>query len=387
MYGAMDAASGRESLETVQRGRPSPLRVLHLANHCRNSGNGIVNVAVDLACAQSERGDAVAYASAPGELDAVLAGAKVRQELLDQRRRAPWAVIAMLFRYAALVRAWKPDVVHAHMLTGAILAWLLRPFFGYAIATTVHNEFQRFSSVMRVGDVVIAVSASVANALIARGFPAERVSVVLNGSVGSRRRRRGVSPAPLQRPSIITVAGLNDRKGIPDLMAAFERIAKESAEAHLYLVGDGPKRREYERRARKSGVAERIHFVGFCPDPTPYFEACDLFVLASRDEPFGLVLTEAREAGCAIVASQTGGIPEALDGGKAGVLVEPRNVTALAEAMLVMLRNTDRRRAYTAAARNNLERFSVERMESEVRQAYARVLGAGFRERDDRAYS
>ena len=112
--------------------------------------------------------------------------------------------------------------------------------------------------------------------------------------------------------------------------------------AHLYLVGDGPERELFERQARRSRWSDRIHFEGFQTVPQAYMLSADVFVLASRRESFGLVLIEARQAGCAIVATNVDGVAEALDGGRAGMLVPPRNVPSLAVALTRMLRN-DRR--------------------------------------------
>ena len=88
--------------------------------------------------------------------------------------------------------------------------------------------------------------------------------------------------------------------------------------AFLYLVGTGPYRQAYEELANQTGFGDRIQFCGCQADPRPYLLGSDLFVLASHAEPGGLVLAEAREAGCAIIATSVGGIPEMLDGGKRG---------------------------------------------------------------------
>jgi glycosyltransferase involved in cell wall biosynthesis len=102
--------------------------------------------------------------------------------------------------------------------------------------------------------------------------------------------------------------------------------------------------------------------------------SADVFVLASRRDSFGLVLLEAREAECAIVASDVDGIPEALNGGTAGMLVPPQNAQALAEALRQMLRDPNLRDAWRRRASENLAGFSVERMASEVTEVYRELL-------------
>jgi glycosyltransferase involved in cell wall biosynthesis len=123
---------------------------------------------------------------------------------------------------------------------------------------------------------------------------------------------------------------MHDRKGISELIQAFCSIAPEFPEANLYLVGDGADREKFEVQAQASGFADRIHFEKFQPEPQRYLKSTDIFVLASHKDPSPLVIPEAREAGCAIVATHVDGIPEALDHGEAGDLVPPHSSEHLA---------------------------------------------------------
>jgi glycosyltransferase involved in cell wall biosynthesis len=164
------------------------------------------------------------------------------------------------------------------------------------------------------------------------------------------------------------------RKGIAELITAFQQIAPEFPNAHLYLVGDGPDRAEFELQAESSTVHDRIHFEGFQPHPQRYLQSTDIFVLASHREPFGLVLSEARELGCAIVASNVDGIPEALDEGNAGILVPPANPKVLTEAMAYLLKDFDQLNAWKSRAAQNLEWLGVERVCDETLMVYSELL-------------
>jgi glycosyltransferase involved in cell wall biosynthesis len=86
------------------------------------------------------------------------------------------------------------------------------------------------------------------------------------------------------------------------------------------------------------------------------------------------VLSEAREAGCAIVASNVGGIPEALDSGAAGILVPPADPAALSEALGLLLRDPAVREAYRARAREGLAAFSAQRYSDDIERIYATLL-------------
>ncbi len=349
------------------------MRILHILNDVCKLGNGIINVAVDLACVQVEAGHCVAIASAGGDYETLLAKHGVTHFHLDQHRR-PLNLIKAGRRYRAIIGSFQPEIVHAHMMTGVLLAWALRGNAPYSLVSTVHNEFQRSAVLMGLADRAIAVSYAVKDAMQQRGIPAAKLRVVQNGTIGSPRHPAIRSPVTLHHPAIATVAGMYHRKGIAELIRAFEQIGTEFPTAHLYLIGNGPDRDTFATQARDSPVGDRIHFEGFQPHPQNYLQATDIFVLASHREPFGLVLAEAREAGCAIVASRVDGIPEALDNGAAGILVPPAEATGLAGAMAYLLRHPDQLIHWQNRAQQNLTWLKVSRVHTETLAVYTELL-------------
>jgi len=267
------------------------MRILHILNHINRSGNGIVNVAVDLACLQAKAGHDVGIAAADGKYQALLKTHRVEHFYLNQHRSFKnLSKLARTFRH--IIQTFQPDIVHAHMITGVLLAKVLRAKARYGLVSTVHNEFERSAVLMGCADRVIAVSQAVSNSMQARGISSKKLRLVCNGTVGSPRTQPLASymPLPLQRPAITTVAGMYQRKGIAELIAAFSQVAADFPTAHLYLVGDGPDRSSFEAQAQQTAVADRIHFEGFQPEPQRYLLSTDIFVLASHQEPFGLAL-------------------------------------------------------------------------------------------------
>lgn len=350
------------------------MRILHLTNHVQKIGNGIVNVAVDLACLQAKLGHEVAVASAGGDFEALLVSNNITHFHLEQSR-TPIKLLKAVWRYIDIVREFQPDIVHAHMMTGVVLASVLRNS-SYRLVSTVHNEFQRSAIFMGLADRVIAVSHAVAKSMEKRGIPQSKLSVVSNGTLGSPRHRniKEYRPLPLHRPAITTVAGMYQRKGIGEVIDGFIEIADKFPNAHLYLVGDGPDRKMFEEKVKRTKFTNRIHFEGFQTEPQKYMLASDIFVLASYHESFGLVLTEAREAGCAIVASDVDGIPETLDNRQAGILVPPKDSHAIAEAITTLLSDPSELNKWKLVARKNLERFSAARVNEETIAIYQELL-------------
>ncbi|NJO39561.1 MAG: glycosyltransferase family 4 protein [Cyanobacteria bacterium CRU_2_1] len=351
------------------------MRILHVLNHIRQVGNGIVNVTIDLACLQAASGQEVGVASIGGEYEALLTRYGVKHFQLDQTRR-PINLIKSVWRYRTIVQNFQPDIVHAHMMTGVVLAKGLRANSGYVLVSTVHNEFQRSAILMGWADRVIAVSHAVAQSMVKRGVPKQKLRVVTNGTLGSPRTRllKDYYPASLKHPAIVTVAGLYQRKGIAELIDAFAQVAPDFPDAHLYIVGKGPDQTRFETQAQRTGVAERIHFEGFQPEPQQYLIAADIFILASHRDPSPLVIPEAREAGCAIIASQVDGIPEALDNGQAGILVPPADSCALAIALQQLLSDSVLLHKWKNQAKQNLEPLTALRVNEEILAVYHELV-------------
>ena len=348
------------------------MNILHIANHVKQSGNGIVNVMIDLACEQAKMGHNVAVASGGGQYTELLHKNNIQHYKLDQSRK-PLKMMQAFFYFRKMVKQFEPDIIHAHMMTGALLSRMLKGFKKYKIVTHVHNEFQKSADVMKVGDSVIAVSQAVAASMMNRGVKEQKLRVVHNGTVGSQRKVAD-GELVLNGPSIVTVAGLYERKGIQDLIEAFDKVVAEYPEANLYLLGDGPDRGQFQLKASQSRAKEQIHFMGFCSNPHSYMKAADVFVLASHKDPFPLVLIEAREAGCAIVATHVDGIPEALDFGESGMLVPPQSPKHLADAIVNMLRDPEIRNKYSRHAMQGLDYYSVERVAKDTLKIYQELL-------------
>lgn len=351
------------------------MRILHVLNDLSNRGNGIVNVTVDLASEQRKNGHEVAIAAGKGEFSELIQSLGVRYYIMDQSRNTKNLVHAVI-RMWLIVRQFKPDIIHAHMRTGVILAWICSRFPRVPLIAHLHNVHDRESSIMRIADRVIAVSQSVRDTMSARAIPFEKLRVVLNGPLNSPRTPAidTLIPRVLRRPAITTVAGLNHRKGISELLHAFELIAEEFPGVHLYLVGDGPERALFEGCAGASQYAQRIHFEGCQSEPQAYMMGSDIFVLASRRDSIGLVLMEARQAGCAIVATAVDGIPEALDKGAAGVLVPAQDPVAMAAAFRKLLRDDGLRHELQKRAREGCDYFSCCRMNDDVEAVYRELV-------------
>ena len=372
------------------------MKILHVANELVDTGNGIVNSAVDLACTQSMAGHDVSFVSSGGGHVALLANHKVRHHEASLNPHRAFQLLCGLPRLRYILQSEKPEIVHAHMMTNAVLMRLGRSFGGfgnYGLVTTIHNEWRLTSHLMRAGDRVIVLSDHGKKTFRNRGFPEHKLRIVPHGILHSPRRLNEVEhekvAPPLQdrAPLIVTMAGLYRRKGIGDLIAAFGQIADEFPKASVLVLGWGPEQGSFERQKKSVRGGERIHLQGFVAKPRRILREATVFVLASHTESFPLSLAEAREAGCAIVATTVGGVPELLEHGRAGLLVPPHDPKALARALRRLLGDSQELARWRKASQTNLDWLSCTRMARETVEVYDSLLRdrSGFRELDQRA--
>ena len=347
------------------------MKILHMTKDLRDAGNGIVNVAVDLACAQSAAGNEVHFFSRGGEFVHLLEDQGVRCHIV-----APAIDVVSTLRWwrelRAVTKEQRFDIVHAHVISLCFLGWLLGFRHRFRLVSTVHNEYQRGVALMALADRVVSVSSAVDRKMGARQVSKSKRSVITNGTIGTLRRPRpeNLESLTLSDQAIVCVGAVSQRKGSDVLLEAFIELASSGIEAELYFVGnvDWPEIRD---RADASSYSDRINFIGLCKTPQKFMAEAAVVVLASRADPYPLALCEAREVGAAIVASAVDGIPELLDFGYAGCLVSPGNSRNLAVAIAKVLNDASHSQKLRAGALENLHRFEVARMVREYDDVYA----------------
>ncbi|WP_029733489.1 glycosyltransferase family 4 protein [Deferrisoma camini] len=183
---------------------------------------------------------------------------------------------------------------------------------------------------VRHADALIAVSQELKDRMVALGADSMRVHVIPNGvdlgRFSPRERPRG------SRHRLLTVCNLVPGKGVDVVIRA---VAGLEPEAELWVAGDGPERPHLEALARGLGLEARVRFLGRVPHeemPRLYAEA-SLFCLASRAEGCPNVVLEALASGVPVVATRVGGIPEWVEEGRTGFLVEPGDPEAFRGAL------------------------------------------------------
>jgi len=178
-----------------------------------------------------------------------------------------------------------------------------------------------------------------------------------------------------------TLARMAPQKGLQYLLDAVALIKKRGllrgVEIACVIAGDGPLREELVKQAQALGIEDEVVFPGFVQD-VPGFLAClDVFVIPSVAEGLSITTIEAMAAGLPVVASRVGGLPELVTEGVTGYLVEPRNSSALAQAILQMIGEPEEARKMGQQGRALACRvFSNEAMVTNTCKVYGQVLAS-----------
>lgn len=221
----------------------------------------------------------------------------------------------------------------------------------------------------------IAVESGVDSARISVVYSGIDTALTVNPLEGSRvRERYKLSPS---LTVIGTVANFLPLKGYEYLIEALTKISRERSNIHCLLVGGGDDRYRaiLEDRVRAKDLTQIVTFTGFQREIFAYITAMDIFVLPSLLEGFPIVILEALKMGKPVVATAVGGIPEIIENNVTGLLVPPRDPTALAHKILYLLENPKIGRELGQAGQARvLERFSAQRMVTQLQSLYEELL-------------
>lgn len=217
---------------------------------------------------------------------------------------------------------------------------------------------------LRRADMAVSYSSAVDRHLALNGIERRRVVPYFPNHAPARPSARADSPRVMFAGRVVAP------KGVATLVHAAREV-----EARFVVCGDGWQLPAMRRLARRLGVEERVEFAGWLDPEAIAREFADAALVAVPSlwpEPFGIVGIEGFAAGCAAVASRTGGIGDWLDDGVSGLMVPAGDARALARALNELLADPDRRRGMAAAGRATLQaRFTPEHHLAAITEAYA----------------
>ncbi len=304
------------------------------------------------------------------------------RETLESKN--PAAIQRLVQRIARLEKSLAPDLVHVFLSDPSCLFHLLaRGTHPARMVVSVHNWAALESGPSLFGRVLAEAAWTVGNSRFTldemrRVVPAcsERSSVIYSAVEGPAAPPHEADFEPLR---IVCVGRLVESKGFDVALAAFARLLPGHPGARLQLIGDGPARTALAARAGQLGIAAAVELTGWT-DPNRIYEHLDratVVVVPSRaPETLGQVAIQASLMARPVVASRIGGLPEAVEHERTGLLVEPGDATAIAAAVDRLARSPAYARALgNAARRKALSAFTMPAYVDSVAALYRRIVG------------
>src|SRR4051812_39912677 len=319
------------------------------------------------------------------------------------REISPVQDLLATIRLSKMMRADRPTILHTHTAkagavgrAAALLAGRARPpivvhtFHGHVLRgyfgrplTFVFRMLEKLLA--HVTDALVAVSPEVRDELVALGVaPVEKFHVIRLGiELETRVPERAEARAETRRVMGVRhdrfLVGWTGRmtgvKRTDVVLRGFALLRRRGVHATLCMVGDGPDRLRIEELASELGIVRDCLFTGYQEDVGPFFAAFDVFVLPSANEGTPVTAIEALASGCPVVATRVGGVPDVVQDGEDGILIDPGSPEQLADALVRLAGDPElRARMGESGRRRTLPRYAVSRLIDDMDSLYRELL-------------
>jgi glycosyltransferase involved in cell wall biosynthesis len=378
--------------ESSRSASPSPrrLRVLQMIGRLNDLG-GAERFTIALATGlPRDRFDVWVCAPRGASSGAARALARAGVPLVDLGRRGKLDAFRTA-RLLGLLRRERFDVLHSHMFGSNLWATVLGRAAGVPVLIAHEHTWSYEGDRKRAwldGHVIgplttrfVAVSdADAAKMVSVEGVAPDKITVIPTGYVPhpveatvDLRTELGLDPGT---PLVGTVAIMRPQKALEVLLSAHARVRESIPRAHLVIAGDGHLRGQLERHAEQLGIADATHFLGFRRDGDAIIRALDVATMSSDFEGMPLFMFECMANGTPLVATAVGGLPEAIENERSGLLVAPRRPDLLAAAIVRLLSDAGLRERLAASAATRLARHSMEEISGRFAELYDSLVVA-----------
>jgi len=286
------------------------------------------------------------------------------------------------------------DIIHTHGYFADILGGICAKVMRIPHVATCHGFIQNDKKLqiynridlrlLRYSKKVIAVSDSIKKQLIDAGVKKIKIDVIINSVALPKKRNTDEKLEWYLRKKyhlkencffIGSVGRLSQEKGLQHLLEAAVLLRKKPLSFQIIIVGDGPERQSLMDFARVNGLQREVVFTGFLENPGKLLPLFDVFALPSFTEGTPMALLEAMSYGIPPIASKVGGVPDVIESGVNGVLVESGKTTELAEAILKLYKDKEYRLKLSYEARNSIkEKYSLPVWVNSIESIYSELV-------------
>lgn len=304
--------------------------------------------------------------------------------------------LGFLPRMRRVLEEERPDILHAHSRRGADLLGGLaarRSGIRAVVSRRVDNPEPRWLAAVRYRPYIriVAISNAIERVLTDAGIDRRRITVIPDcvdpepfAGPPEREWLHTEFGLPAGAPVAGVVAQLIERKGHRYLLEAMPAVLEECPGLHVIFFGRGPLEKSLAAEIRRLGLADRVLMAGFRDDMTRIFPALDLVVHPALAEGLGVALLQAAAAAVPVVGFAAGGVCQAVEPGRTGLLVPPGDSGALGRAMLRVLTDPALARSLGEAGRARVRsEFTPERMAAHHLALYREVLGGAGTNTED----
>jgi glycosyltransferase involved in cell wall biosynthesis len=300
--------------------------------------------------------------------------------------RSPMAYRAL----AGYVRREGIDLIHTHLTSADIVGRLVGRWLSVPVVSTLHNVPEDYEKQQRyrywlerytsgLADHLAFCSEQLRQMFLRRWrLPAHKTSTILNGVAMDVYLAvpAGVPPRPAGLgPLITTIGRLHEQKAQEVLIEAAKFVLAAHPTARFMIVGHGPREEQLKALARQLGLADKIDFAGVRYDIPEVLGQSDIFALSSAWEGLPVVGVEAMAAARPVVMTDVGGVRDLVDHERTGLIVPPGDPAVLAQALIRLLDDDERRREMGQAARARVSRdFSIATTAARYEALFEQIL-------------
>lgn len=336
----------------------------------------------------------------PTKYEHIICSIMDRMQMAEQFRQAGIKVhtlglnrktdLAVVLRLRTLLKRLRPDVMHTYLLHGNVLGRVVGRLTG--VPSIIGSELTigqarlwgRIATKLTnpLTDAVEVNSITGGEAVVKDlGVPQEKIEVVLPGldldefrSTVNRDKVRVDLGVEAGKHLVLYVGRLRPVKGVEYGIRAFAMALSQNLDLHMVLAGEGEQREELQALVKSLGISERVSFLGVRNDLPDLLSAADSVLMPSLTEGFPRVAVEAMAASKPVIATEVGGVPEAITHGESGILVQAKDIEGMSAALVDLVRNAELQSRLSTAARNHVEQsYSVEKYVARLDEIYSRL--------------
>ncbi len=307
-------------------------------------------------------------------------------------------VLGDLIELIKVFDGFKPEIVHSHGSKPNMMSIILRMFRRFIGISTIHSDYRRdymhsrikqitFGTINTIAlhymDYVVGITEVFCEMLMDRRFNPLKLFTIYNGIDFS------VELPPVDRAAYLKSIGLNYNEGdvvvgavarltavkdLPTLLKAYAIAVKQVPNLKLVMAGDGEDGKKLKNLAKKLGIEKTTCFPGWIKEPDSLYSCLDIDVLCSLTETFPYSLTEGVRGHCTLIATAVGGVPELIDHGINGYIINVGDYEKLAEHLVRLAKDRELRKNLSDALLQKAQsRFSLQATANDLQEIYERV--------------